>query len=647
MRRSLLSRLFALTLSLALWAAPAAQALTPEQAAELLQAFYIDEVPPSALEQPTIKEMVAALGDPYTEYFTPEEYVEFVNSMSDTSLVGIGVVYTRSGDNIITSTGLVLEQVLPDSPAARGGLMAGDAIIAVDEKSTIGEDIDVVTSWIRGEEDTPVSVTYRRGDEETTVVLTRATVTMPATTTELLDGHIGYISCTTFGEETVGHFKDGIEAYQDQADLWIVDLRSNLGGATDAATTAASLFTGTGWYMSILRDGSGSYSAYYATEEAMTLHPVIVLVDPYSASSSEIFAAAIQSTASGIVLGSRTFGKGVAQIVMDKDYLPEYFPDGDAIKITTFRFYSPIGNTTDQVGVLPDLLIDPEYTAAVASLFRSNPPADTSNALRVDLTWRWYIDLDMATSEEYIDAFQVLLNSLPLQTKLYREGEALSQWTATSVKALCQEYRLEYLPPLFEDHEDSQYPDALSILKTYGLVHGMDDGAFYPQANLTRAELCQLLAEALNCALSDGEIPEGPYSDVSPDAWYAPAVHAMTKMGLVSGYDTGVFCPSAPVSHQELLTIMGRLAKFLNIGFYDAVAAMPEEALEAEEYTAYADWARPSVWLLNESQSNLFGFPQTMLWSAPSKISPTADSTRDETIYVLYTLLTYTGILDV
>ena len=643
MRRSLFSRLTALGLSFALLAVPSAQALTTEQAAELLQAFYIDEVPPSALEQPTIKEMVAALGDPYTEYFTPEEYVAFVESMSDTSLVGIGVVYTR-GDNIITPAGLVLEQVLPDSPAALGGLMAGDAIIAVDGKSVIGEDLDVVTSWIRGEEDTQVSVTYRRDDTETIVVLTRATVTMPATTTELLDGHIGYISCTTFGEETVGHFKDGIEAYKDQADLWIVDLRSNLGGATEAATTAASLFTGTGWYMSILRDGAGSYSAYYATEEAMTLHPVIVLVDPYSASSSEIFAAAIQSTASGIVLGSRTFGKGVAQIVMDKDYLPEYFPDGDAIKITTFRFYSPVGNTTDQIGVLPDLLIDPEYTAAVASLFRSNPPTDTQNALRIDLTWRWYIDLDMATSEEYIDAFQVLLNSLPMRTKLYREGEDLSQWTATSVEALCQEYELEYLPPLFEDHEDSEYPDALSILKTYGLVHGMEDGCFYPQANLTRAELCQLLAEALNCTLPNGE---SPYSDVSPDAWYAPAVLAMTNMGLVSGYDTGVFCPGAPVSHQELLTIMGRLAKFLNMSFYDEAAAMSEEALAAEEYAAYADWARPAVWLLNESQTNLFGVAQSMLWDDPSNISPTADSTRDETIYVLYTLLSYTGILDI
>ena len=645
MKRLFFPRLTALLLSLALLATPAVQALTTEQAAELLQAVYIDEVPQSVLEQPTVKEMVAALGDPYTEYFTPEEYAAFINSMSDTSLVGIGVVYTRSGDNIITPAGLVIDQVLDDAPAALAGMMAGDAIIAVDEQSVIGEDLDVVTTWIRGEEGSQVSVTYRRDNTETTVVLTRATVTMPATTTELLDGHIGYIRCTTFGDETVGHFKDGIEAYREQADIWIVDLRSNLGGATEAATTAASLFTGTGWYMALLRDGSGSYSAYYATEDAMTLHPVIVLVDPYSASSSEIFAAAIQSTASGIVLGTRTYGKGVAQIVMDKEYMPDYFPDGDAIKITSFRFYSPIGNTTDQVGVIPDLLLDPEYTAAVACLFRSTPPENTQNALRIDLNiWRWYIDLDMATSEEYIDAFRVLLHSLPLQTNLYRQSEDGGQEEPTSAEAICQEYGLEYLPPLFSDHEDSQYPEALSALKTYGLIHGMGDGSFRPQASLTRAELCQLLAEAFNCTAPDGE---SPYPDVSLDDWYAPAVLAMTNMGLIYGYDTGMFCPDLPVNHQELLALMGRVAKFLNMSFYDEAASMPTDVLAAEEYAAFEEWARPSVWLLNESQTNFFGFTQSMLWDELSNISPTAEATRDETVYLLYTLLSYTGILDI
>lgn len=644
MKRFFCSRLIVLSLSVTLLVAPAAQALTVEQAAELLQSMYIDEVPQSVLELPTVKEMVEALGDPYTEYFTPEEYVNFINSMSDTRLVGIGVVYARTADNIITSDGLVLDQVLEDSPAALAGLMAGDAIIAVDGKSVLGEDMDVVTTWIRGDEGSQVSVTYRRNGTETTVDITRATVTLAATTTELLNGHIGYINCTTFGDETVGHFRNGIETYKDQADLWIVDLRSNLGGSTEAATTAASLFTGAGWYMSILRDGAGAYRVYYAEEEALTLHPVIVLVDPYSASSSEIFAAAIQSTGSGIVIGSRTFGKGVAQIVLDKDYMPEYFPDGDAIKITSFRFYSPIGNTTDQIGVIPDLLIDPEYTAKVAGLFLSKPLDNSSNILRLDLTWRWYIDLDMATSEEYIDAFQILLNALPLQTNLYRQGEAPDQWDPTSSEALCLEYDLEYQAPVFLDHTDSEYSDALSVLKTYGLVHGMDDGSFYPQAHLTRAELCQLLAGALNSSIPTGE---SPYSDVSPDAWYAPAVLSMTSMGLVSGYDTGTFCPNAPVSHQELLTIMGRLAKFLNMSFYEEAVKMSESVLASDEYASYAKWARPFVWLLNESQTDLLGATRSMLWDTPSNILPTVASTRDETIYVLYALLSYTGILDV
>ena len=93
--------------------------------------------------------------------------------------------------------------------------------------------------------------------------------------------------------------------------------------------------------MSILRDGSDQYSAYSHSDSALTLYPVIVLVDPYSASASEIIASTIQSYRAGIVVGTRTYGKGVAQIVVDQNYMPDYFPDGDAIKITAYRFILP------------------------------------------------------------------------------------------------------------------------------------------------------------------------------------------------------------------------------------------------------------------------------------------------------------------
>ena len=441
----------------------------------------LDDIPKEVLEQETVSDMLSALGDPYTEYFTPEEYKAFMASMSDTSLVGIGVVFSRTG-LLIDENGLAIDQILEGSPAAKGGLEVGDCLLAIDGYSLIGLDLDTAAAYIRGEEGSQVTVTYRRNNVTRDTVLTRATVVVAATTTQLIDGHIGYISCTTFGDETAGHFRDGIETYGDQVDTWIVDLRSNLGGSAEAATECAGYFTGPG-YMSILRDGSDQYSAYSHSDSALTLYPVIVLVDPYSASASEIFASTIQSYRAGIVVGTRTYGKGVAQIVVDQNYMPDYFPDGDAIKITAYRFYSPNGNTTDQIGVLPELLVDNELSAAVSLLLNSAQNRESkANTLRVDFSWRWYVDLDLAVSEPYQDAFLALLNALPDGTKLYRSDSIHSEadWTPVTKEELAQEYSLSISGTGFSDSEDSTYAHAISVLKTYGLLNGLKMAPLLP-----------------------------------------------------------------------------------------------------------------------------------------------------------------------
>lgn len=640
MKSRSLSRCAALLLAICLAILPSAQALTTEQAAELLELLYIDEIPPAVLEAETVKDMVAALGDPYTEYFTPEEYAAFLSSMSDSSLVGIGVVFSRSSGPI-GPEGLMIEQVLENSPASRGGLKAGDRILSVDGHTLEPVDLDTAAEWIRGEEGTTVTITYIRDGEHYSADLVRATVVVAATTTQLLDGHIGYISCSTFGNETAGHFKDGIETYGEQADLWIVDLRSNLGGSAEAATECAGYFAGKG-YMSILRDSSDAYSAYYHEEDPLTLYPVIVLVDQYSASASEIFASAIQSYRSGIVIGTRTYGKGVAQIVADQNSMPDYFPDGDAIKITSYRFFSPNRNTTDQIGVLPHILLAPEDVGA-ALLLRSSPAPDATATLRIDLSWRWYVDLDSALTEENQSSLLALLMALPYGTKLYLSNDT-SVENPVTVAELCEFYSLPYLSSVFSDSADSMFPDALNILKTYDILKGKEKDKFYPRDNLTRAELCQLLSQALN--LKPVSI-ESPYVDVAPEDWFTPAVLAVTNLGLVNGVGDNRFDPYSLVSHEQLLTIMGRLARFLNSNFYDAAAQMPEDALLAEALSAYADWSQSSVWLLACSQTTLFGTPRSLLWDDLDSISPSEAATRDESAFLLYELLSYTGILPV
>lgn len=623
----------ALGLALALLTAPAAQALTPEQCAQLLQEVYIDAVPQSVLDQPTVEAMVEALGDPYTTYFTAEEYKAFTATMSDTSLVGIGVVYS------LTEEGILVDRALEGSPAQAAGLQGGDYILAVDGKSVQGLELSAVSSMIQGEEGTPVRITYRREGRERTVTLTRALVVVPATTSELRDGHIGYISCTTFGGETVGHFKEAIEAYGDRATVWIVDLRSNTGGLTVAATDAAGLFTGAG-NMLYLRDGSGQYGVFSYDERPATLYPVIVLVDEYTASASEIFASAIRDRGSGIVIGSRTFGKGVAQSVIDQTHLPDYFPDGDAIKITSSRFFSPMGNTTDQIGVIPDLLVEPELVEDVAHLLSApSPVGPTEGTLRVDLFWRWFVDLKEAKARP--EAFQALLEALPQGKKLWLGTDTVN-WRLSDLEEVIQETGADYTREGFPDMEEGEYAQALDILKTFELVRGKDDGQFHPQDTLTRAELCQMLANALNCKGSDAP---SPFSDVAQDAWYREAVTAMSAMGLVEGAGDGTFRPEDTLDHQQLITILARLGRWLNMGLYSLAEEVGEDTVDVVGLMDYASWAKPGAWLMSYSQTNYFGQPISLLWASAHDIDPTAPATRAEAAYSLYRLLSFTEIL--
>lgn len=637
--KRIISRVAAVSLCLVTLLTAGVQALTPEQAVKLLDQFYIDEVPESVLERSTVSDMLDALGDPYTKYFSPEEYQDFLDSMSDTSLVGIGIVYSTGED------GLLISRVLEGSPAEKGGLQADDVIVAVDDKSTKGVSADETSAWIQGEEGTKVRITYRRGNVRRTITLTRALVVVPATTSELLDGHIGYISCTTFGEETVDHFREAIEAYGDEADRWIVDLRDNYGGSTTAATEAAGLFTGPG-EMAYFLDSSNQVSVFYHEEESLTDCPVIVLINENSASSSEIFAGAIQSTAAGILIGSRSFGKGVAQTVLDKDVLPKYFSDGDAIKITAYRFFTAGGNTTDQVGVIPDLLTHPEVALDLACLLcGSADGSGLDNPLRIDLgyawPWQWFVDLDAVRQMDSLILFTMLLDALPTGTDLWlREGD---DWIPATLEEVCGLVGILELERGFPDLDDSDHPYILSVLQDYELIHGRDDGLYHPKDFLTRAELCQMLAEALNCSVPANP---SPYSDVSDDAWYAPAVTAMSNMGVVNGVGDGLFRPEDPVDHQQFLTIMGRLARRLNFYFDFAAEDMPEEALEMEELADYAAWSRTSVWLLSYSQSSP-GQPITMLWDDAANISADGRTTRDEAAFVLYNILSYIGILPV
>ena len=718
MKRMPLSRLFALPLALTLLLSPAAQALTPDQARELLQDYYIDEVPEDVLDQNTIQAMLEALGDPYTTYFSPEEYGAFTGSMSDTDTVGVGIY------SLVTADGPLIQRVYENTPAADAGLQPGDLVTAVDGRSTAGQDAGTVAAWLKGDPGTRVELSYRRDGAEYTAVLTRRAITVPATYTELWDGHIGYIDCDTFGGETVAHFVSGMEDTAAGADHWIVDLRGNGGGEVDAAMGAAGCFTGSG-VLAYLKDSTGAYGAYGSNDDARTLSPVIVLTDGETASASELFASDIRDTNTGILVGGRTFGKGVAQTVLDQRALPDYFPDGDAIKITSYRFYAPSGSTTDTVGLIPHLLVDPDLAPEVATLLSasdirdtntgilvggrtfgkgvaqtvldqralpdyfpdgdaikitsyrfyapsgsttdtvgliphllvdpdlapevatllsaSSPKGSTEGYLRIDFNWRWYVELDTALSEAHRDAFTALLEALPDGVRVLEGTGGPDGWADTTVEELVGRYVLtSYRDRSFTDTAGSPYAAQIDRLATYGILAGTGGGAFQPEGSLTRAQLCALLAQALNCRVPTGE---SQFTDVSMDDWYGLCVNAVARLGLVEGVGEGRFAPDAPVSHEQFITIMARLSQRLNMYMDLTLQEMPADAAEAAGLLSYSGWARDSVWLLALSQKGLLGNTINLLWEPLEDIDPAAVTTREEAAALTCTLLNYFGIL--
>lgn len=637
MKYSPIRRLGAAFLTLTLLAMPA-RALTVEQAGALLQEYYIDPVSPEVLSQTSIEAMLRALGDPYTQYFTAEEYADFLASMEDGSIVGIGI------SGIACEEGLLLQQILGDSPALAAGLQAGDIITRVDGQSVAGENMDTVTAWLQGEEGTQVTVRYLRDGAEYSVTLTRAPVVIPATTTDLLDGHIGYITCTTFGGDTARHMQEGIAEYGGQADRWIVDLRGNGGGLTQAAVDSIGLFAGANT-VGYLRDGQGQYYAFESKGNAATIDPVIVLSDPYTASSSELFSKAAGDLGCGIVIGERTYGKGVAQTLMDQSSFPDLFQDGSAMKITTDRFFSNKGATNDVVGVIPDLLVPAGLADDVAYLLSSgNPTADTFGYYRVDLEWRWYIDKDLAAQPEWADAMAALLEALPSTAKVWEGTGGSTGWQSTSVEKIARDTGVTVTDRSFPDTADSPYAQAIDLLATYDILSGTGNGAFEPEGTLTRAQLCALLAQALNCTVPSGE---SAFSDVPMDSWYGPAVNALARMGLVSGVGNGAFRPDDPVNHEQFISILGRLAQYLNIHFHEDAKAMPPDAHQAASLLDYSEWARDEVWLLALSQKGYFGNTISLLWADLADIPSQGVTTREEAAALLYQVLVYTDVFPV
>ena len=620
-------RLGAFSCAAALLLATGTQALSVEEAREILQRSYVDRLPRAAQDASSLDELFSYTDD-YTYYMTGEEYKAFLAGVEgEESFVGIGaeILYGEDGIEIVST--------LKGGGAEKAGLLAGDVIVAIDGEGCV-PGTDEAREKLLGEAGTQVRVTVLRADgSKKDITVTRALVVQTNTTVSA-EGGVGYIDCGSFGSQTGTYFQDGVRKNDSAVRAWIVDLRGNGGGLTSAAVTALGTFAGKGELAYFVDRGGNAIPERYDGAD-LTDKPVIVLMNGGSASASEIFAGGILGTGSGIVIGERSYGKGVAQVVYDGTNCP-YLTD-DAVKLTAYRFYCAGGNTSDRVGVVPTLYIPQGRTTAVARLLAGEKRADGAYLHLVLAGLDFYVDA--AEAKEQTGATEALLRALAPNTVLYW-GENGAEERVTSAQAR-EKLGAPQASLDFSDVDRSAYAGEINALAAYRIVFG-DKGAFRPEDTMTRAEVCALLAQALDVYARG----EGYFTDVAKDSWYAPSVNAMASLGLISGVGGGRFAPNATMTQEEFITVLGRLVEFLNL---DARAYLDEHPLAIlqplAQYKGFSPWAIRCVDLLTSSVTDEDGNAVTMYCTDLARIEPKAPILREQAAAVLYNALRTTGVL--
>ncbi|MBQ9487091.1 MAG: S41 family peptidase [Selenomonadaceae bacterium] len=309
-------------------------------AMRFIEAQYVNDVDKDKLIGGAISGMVRSLGDPHSVYLEPRLYSQLKADTSGT-FGGIGV-YMSFKEN-----GVQILSVIPDGPGAKGGLQAGDSILAVNGQPINEIDYAEVALKIRGEVGTTVDLLiHRDGEEDKTYSIQREIIKVQTVSSKMLDDEMGYIRISNFSENTGKEFKTALNTLESEhMKGLILDLRQNPGGLITSCIEVAKEIVPTGPIVSIIqRDGT---KEVYTSDLEKTKFPIVVLLDQNTASSSEILSGALQDTKAAVIVGVKSYGKGSVQTV-----IPMFSDSG--LKLTIAKYYTPNGRSIDGVGITPD-----------------------------------------------------------------------------------------------------------------------------------------------------------------------------------------------------------------------------------------------------------------------------------------------------
>ncbi|MGL4736345.1 MAG: S41 family peptidase [Cellulosilyticaceae bacterium] len=312
-----------------------------------IEKYYVGDVDQTKMEEGIYKGFVSAVGDPYTTYYTTEEFKSFMEKSSGV-YAGIGVQMTVDNtDNKIT-----VVEVFPGSPAEQAGMLPKDKIIGAEGQELTGDDFDVAPKIIKGTPGTKVKVNIFRPSENKTYELemTRENVIYPSVEHKMLSDGIGYIQIRSFEELTYDQFKAALTDIETKGGKgMIIDLRNNPGGLLNITEKIVDELIPKGLIVST-KDNQGKVEESYADDKYSDI-PIVVLVNEQSASASEVLSGALKDHNRAALVGTTTFGKGIVQTILP-------LTDGSALKVTTSQYFTPSGVCIQGKGIEPDYKVE-------------------------------------------------------------------------------------------------------------------------------------------------------------------------------------------------------------------------------------------------------------------------------------------------
>jgi carboxyl-terminal processing protease len=300
------------------------------------------------------REMLKNLGDPYTRFMNPKEFADLKTDTSGV-LVGVGLQLTQDEK----TKKLVVVAPIEDTPASKAGILPKDIIVKIDGKSTKGMDVNQAVQLIRGKENTTVTLTIKRGDKTIENVLKRQKIDIHSVKAEYRPdelGGVGYIRLSQFSANAADEMQAAIKQMEAKnVRGYVLDLRSNPGGLLYAAVEVGRMWLNEGTIVSTKNrsggcDGRSADCKQNADGTAITNKPLVVLVNGGSASASEILAGALQDNGRAVLIGEKTFGKGLVQAVRS-------LKDGSGMAVTIAKYYTPNGKDINKLGIQPDVKI--------------------------------------------------------------------------------------------------------------------------------------------------------------------------------------------------------------------------------------------------------------------------------------------------